>query len=315
MPSPAPAESSLSKEVAALRDSSRRLVRVLGLMRNRLDGADCTPAQCHALIELARLGQLTTGELAEILEVDKSTASRTVRPLITAGLIQVSAEGKDRRTKPLRLSEAGRARVACIHAEADRQVSGALERLSAEERAIALQGISLYERALHRAKALTGVRVRRIEPRDDRAMADLIRGVMREFEAVGAGYSSSDAEVDAMERAYRGARHAYFVAERDGVILAGGGIAPLRGQEGDDVCELRKMHALPAARGLGIGRLLLEHCLAFARQAGYRLCYLETLSRMQRARALYEKFGFQARSAPLGDTGHFTCDSWYALEL
>jgi putative acetyltransferase len=315
MLSQAPDEHRLIQETDALRDSSRRLVRVLGLMRNRVEGVDCTPAQCHALIELARLGQRTTGELAEILEVDKSTASRTVRPLITAGLIEVDSEGTDRRTKPLRLSAAGRARVACIHAEADRQVRGALERLSVEERAVVLQGVALYERALHRAKALAGVQVRRIEPRDERAMADLIRGVMGEFDALGAGTSSSDAEVDAMEQAYRGARHAYFVAERDGAILAGGGIAPLRGQVGDDVCELRKMHALPAARGLGVGRLLLEHCLAFAREAGYRLCYLETLSRMQRARALYEKFGFQARCAPLGDTGHFTCDTWYALEL
>ena len=311
----ASAEPSLTQETAALRDSSRRLVRVLGLMRSRVEGVDCTPAQCHALIELAQFGQRTTGELAEILEVDKSTASRTVRPLITAGLIEVSPEGTDRRTKPLRLSAAGRVRVERIHAEADRQVRGALERLGAEERAIVLQGIALYERALHRAKALAGVRVRPIEPRDERAMAVLIRGVMGEFDALGAGYSSSDAEVDTLERAYRGDRHAYFVAERDGVILAGGGIAPLRGQVGDDVCELRKMHALPAARGLGIGRLLLERCLAFAREAGYRTCYLETLSRMQRARALYEKFGFQARSAPLGDTGHFACDGWYALEL
>ena len=70
------------REVRELRHSSRLLVRVLGLMQNRLEGGACTPAQCHVLMELADRGRLTTGELAELLQIDKSTASRTLRPLL-----------------------------------------------------------------------------------------------------------------------------------------------------------------------------------------------------------------------------------------
>ncbi len=298
-----------------MRDSSRRLVRVLGFMHSRLAGIDCTPAQCHALIELAAHGRLTTGEVAELLEVDKSTASRTIRPLVREGLVESETDPQDQRAKPLRLSEAGRQRVERIHGAADVQVAGALALLSDEDRTTVLRGVSIYERALHRAKAREGVVARPIEARDDPALASIIRSVMTEFGAVGCGYSIEDAEVDGMHAAYAPERHAYFVAERDGELLAGGGMAPLRGSGRDDVCELRKMFARPEARGLGIGRQLLELSLAAARAAGFRTCYLETLKHMHRARALYERLGFRPLDGPMGNTGHVACDDWYLLDL
>jgi putative acetyltransferase len=301
--------------VRDLRDASRRLVRVLGVMQNRLEGVDCTPAQCHALIEFSTHGLLTTGELAERLTVDKSTASRTLRPLLEGGLVEGVSDPGDQRTKPLRLTAAGRERVEAIHVLADGKVQSAVDLLTEEERATVLAGVSLYERALHRAKALSGVVVRAVEPADDPAMARIIRTVMTEFGAVGSGYSIGDAEVDGMHAAYAGVGHAYFVAERDGEVLGGGGIGPLAGDDEEIVCELRKMFALPAARGLGVGRRLLDRCLDAAREAGFRTCYLETLQHMHQARALYEKAGFQALDRPMGSTGHHACDSWYALEL
>ena len=56
-------------------------------------------------------------------------------------------------------------------------------------------------------------------------------------------------------------------------------------------------------------------CLAAAREQGFQVCYLETLQKMHRARALYKKLGFEALAGPMGDTGHFACDDWYALDL
>lgn len=303
------------REVRELRHSSRLLVRVLGLMQNRLEGIACTPAQCHVLMELADRGRLTTGELAELLQVDKSTASRTLRPLLGQGLLTAQVDPGDQRSKPLELSAAGQECVRSIHVAADAQVQGALDLLTAEERGIVLRGVSLYERALHRAKALSGVVVRPIEARDEPGLAALLRAVLTEFGAVGSGYAIVDPELTEMHRAYSGKRCAYFVAERDGELLAGAGIAPLEGHASGEICELRKLHALPAARGLGLGRMLLERCLSAAREQGFEVCYLETLKHLHRARALYKKLGFQALERPLGDTGHFACDDWYALDL
>jgi putative acetyltransferase len=156
--------------------------------------------------------------------------------------------------------------------------------------------------------------LRPIEPGDAPAVAAIIRQVMTEHGASGAGFAIHDAEVDAMYAFYQAPRAAYWVVVDRGVVVGGGGIAPLEGGP-DDTCELKKMYFLPAARGRGIGRALIAVALAAARERGFRRCYLETLASMQAARALYEKIGFHARSGALGATGHFGCDRFYELDL
>jgi len=156
--------------------------------------------------------------------------------------------------------------------------------------------------------------IRPIEPRDDAAVAAIIRTVMPEFGACGEGFAINDAEVDTMFAAYSQPRCAYFVVDLEGRVLGGGGIAPLSGAD-PELCELRKMYFLSELRGLGAGHELIEQCLSTARELGYKRCYLETLENMYAARALYEKVGFAPIDCPLGDTGHYGCDAFYLRDL
>lgn len=164
------------------------------------------------------------------------------------------------------------------------------------------------------AEAPPEFRIRPIEPRDDAAVAAIIREVMPEFGAVGAGFAINDPEVDWMSRAYRTPRSAYFVVERDGVVLGGGGVAPLIGG-GADTCELRKMYFRPQLRGLGAGRALMERCLDIARAFDFKQCYLETLGGMDAAMKLYERSGFERIANALGETGHGGCNTFYLRVL
>lgn len=163
------------------------------------------------------------------------------------------------------------------------------------------------------------LRIRPIEPGDDDAIADIIRTVMPEFGALGNGFAINDPEVDWMSRAYAEPRCAYFVVERalgDGrfQVEGGGGIAPLT--DGDpDTCELRKMYFLPTLRGQGAGAALMARCLDAARDAGFRRCYLETLTGMDAAMRLYERSGFRPIDHALGATGHGGCDTYYLRML
>ena len=159
-----------------------------------------------------------------------------------------------------------------------------------------------------------GVAIRPIRADDDAAMAAVIRTVMPEFGATGCGFAINDPEVDWMSRVYAEPRHAYFVVERDGAVLGGGGIAPLAGGDGD-TCELRKMYFLPEARGIGAGAAMMATCLDAARGFGFARCYLETLSGMNDAIRLYERHGFRRIGAPRGSTGHGGCNTFYLLEL
>jgi len=156
--------------------------------------------------------------------------------------------------------------------------------------------------------------IRPIAPGDDAAVAAIIRTVMPEFGAEGPGFAILDPEVDHMSAAYGRPRSAYFVVCDGDRIIGGGGVAPL--EHGDaDTCELRKMYFLGEARGRGAGAALLARCLEAARGFGYKTCYLETLARMDAARKLYRRFGFQQLDKPMGNTGHFSCDSYFALDL
>lgn len=160
----------------------------------------------------------------------------------------------------------------------------------------------------------TAFDIRPIEPRDDAAIARIIRTVMPEFGATGDGFAINDPEVDWMSRAYAGPRSAYFVIERDGKVQGGGGVAALEGGDAA-TCELRKMYFLPELRGFGAGAALMAQCLDAARRIGFERCYLETLAGMDAAMRLYERTGFRRVDGPLGATGHGGCNTFYLLDL
>lgn len=158
------------------------------------------------------------------------------------------------------------------------------------------------------------LQIRPIRPDDDAKIADIIRTVMPEFGAIGCGFAISDPEVDWMSRAYAAPRSAYYVVEQDGVVLGGGGVAPLEGGI-DDTCELRKMYFLPQMRGRGAGAETMARCLQSARDFGFRQCYLETLGGMDAAMKLYERSGFRRIDSALGATGHGGCNTFYLRAL
>ena len=158
------------------------------------------------------------------------------------------------------------------------------------------------------------IAIRPIRAGDDPAIASIIRTVMPEFGAVGSGFAINDPEVDWMSRAYSQPRCAYFVVEQDGVVVGGAGVAPLTGGDAD-TCELRKMYFLPQARGRGAGAAMMQRCLQAAREFGFKQCYLETLGGMDAAMKLYERSGFRRIDAPMGDTGHGSCNTFYLRAL
>lgn len=156
--------------------------------------------------------------------------------------------------------------------------------------------------------------LRPIRPSDNEQVARIIRTVMTEFGAVGHGFSIMDPEVDHMYEAYQAPGHAMYVVEKNARLLGCGGFGPLVGGEAH-VCELKKMYFLPELRGKGMGRKLVSLVLEEARHTGYTKCYLETLSSMRAANALYQKMGFSPLASALGATGHGGCDAWYLREL
>lgn len=158
------------------------------------------------------------------------------------------------------------------------------------------------------------MKIRPIQPDDNKAVAQLIRDVLIEHNVPKVGTAYADASLDCMYETYSVKGAAYFVVEDEGRLIGGAGIAALEnGPKG--ICELQKMYFLPETRGRGIGARMMDTCLEAAVDFGYSQCYLETMPYMEAAQRLYKRSGFAYLDAPLGDTGHTSCPVWMIKSL
>ena len=163
-------------------------------------------------------------------------------------------------------------------------------------------------------KLLPEIIIRPIQPTDNPHLALIVRKILAEFGAANPGTVYFDSTTDALFELFQTKNAAYFAAESNGKILGGGGIYPTEGLP-ENTCELVKMYLLPEARGIGLGRTLIEKCLESATGNGFRQVYLETLDELHLALKIYAKFGFEYLKAPMGNSKHFGCGLWMLKKL
>lgn len=156
--------------------------------------------------------------------------------------------------------------------------------------------------------------IRDITTSDNLKIASVIRSVLEDFDVPKTNSTYADASLDCMYESYNKIDSHYFVAELDGNLIGGAGIAQLDNFSGN-VCELQKMYLLEEARGRGIGKQLIVKCLEKAKELGYAQCYLETRLNMKAAQELYLKHGFRHIDKPMGNTGHCVCPVWMLKDL
>ncbi len=161
---------------------------------------------------------------------------------------------------------------------------------------------------------LFDIQIRPIQPSDNTDLAVIVRNTLIEFGAANPGTVFFDPTTDALFELFQTPKAAYFVAEAEGIILGGGGIYPTEGLP-EDTCELVKMYLLLEARGIGLGRTLIEKCLETAKELGFQQVYLETLDELHLALKIYAKFGFEYLCAPMGNSKHFGCGLWMLKKL
>lgn len=156
--------------------------------------------------------------------------------------------------------------------------------------------------------------IRKIEQGDNRFLAKIIRDTLKEFNADKPGTVYYDDTTDQLFEVFRRERSIYFVAEWKGEIMGGSGIYPTAGLT-EGTCELVKFYLSPAARGKGIGKILLQNCTEAAKKMGYKRIYLETMPELTIAIPMYEKNGFTYLSCAQGNSGHTGCDVWMIKDL
>jgi putative acetyltransferase len=156
--------------------------------------------------------------------------------------------------------------------------------------------------------------IRAIQPTDNKEIASIIRSTFREFGIDRPGTAYYDKALDDMYAGFQAPGSRYHIGIVDGLIAGGGGIYPSPGLP-DSACELVKMYLSAPARGKGLGIRLMQACLTFARECGYRQVYLETMPELQKAISIYENCGFHYLDGPMGNTGHYGCSVWMLKHL
>jgi len=157
--------------------------------------------------------------------------------------------------------------------------------------------------------SLDEIKIRIIEARDNASLAQLIRKTLKEFGANHPGTVYFDDTTDHLFEMFDTPRSVYYVAELNNEIVGCGGIFPTAGLP-NDTCELVKMYLYPRVRGIGLGSMLIQKCIQYAKEAGYKNIYIETMPELKQALKTYEKFGFEYIDHAMGNSGHFGCELW-----
>jgi putative acetyltransferase len=155
---------------------------------------------------------------------------------------------------------------------------------------------------------VTWPRLRPATNADLEQIRDLVYGVLTEY-GLKPDPASTDADLSDIEQSYFARGGTFFVLEAEsGSIIGAYGLYRMD----TGTCELRKMYLRAEHRGQGLGKRLLDHALAQARELGFQKVVLETASVLKEAIALYESYGFRPYRPDHLST---RCDQAYSLDL
>lgn len=280
----------LSDPVAAVRRFNRFYTRAIGVLEKGYLGTPYTLAEGRVLYEIARANGITAKAVGEIAGLDAGYLSRIVARLERDGVVARERSAADGRSALLRLTPHGAAVFEPFDQRSAALVEGMIGGLSSRQRRRLIAAMAEVE-ALLGAPASGAVTLRLHSPGDmgwitERHGLNYAReyGWNGHIEAVTARICA-----DFLDR-YDPALERCWIAERGGERL---GCVFLVKDEVPGVARLRLLMLEPAARGLGLGRRLVEECIVFARAAGYREIVLWTHAVLTAARAIYAATGFE----------------------
>lgn len=133
-----------------LRETTRLLIRKLGILE-RSEAVCCgiTLTQCHAIIEIGRRKQISVNEVAESLNLDKSTVSRTVEQLVNHDILVRQPDLEDRRYVTLQLTAKGEELFRSIEQRMEAYFADILSCIPEEKREQVIESLHLFSEALH----------------------------------------------------------------------------------------------------------------------------------------------------------------------
>ncbi|WP_245642623.1 bifunctional helix-turn-helix transcriptional regulator/GNAT family N-acetyltransferase [Nonomuraea candida] len=249
--------------------------------------------EVRVLFELAQTGLMETGELRGLLGLDAGYLSRILARFEGDGLVRRERSASDARKQLVRLAPAGAEVFAALDRRSADEIGRLLTGLTEEEQGRLVASMATIRRLLDGSRERAPYVIR--PPRTgDLGWVVYRHGVLysaeygwgTEFEQLVAGIV---AELDFT-------RDAGWIAEVAGERA--GCVFYVRQDE--TTAKLRMLLVEPSARGLGLGRRLVEECLRHARAEGCKRIMLWTRDCLVSARRIYQAAGFELESEEKG---------------
>ena len=281
----------VDSRVAKVRRFNRFYTRQIGALNRGFLDSEFSLTDVRVLYELRHHDGLTASVLGQDLALDAAYLSRILRELERKRLLVKSPSKSDRRRVHLRLSAKGRRVFDAIEARQHIAVADMLQELPKEDQRHVVESMRQIETLLDRSRTTESSYLLR-EPRPgDIGWIVHRHGALYHQEY---GWDEQFEMLVAEIAADFGKHHdpkceRCWIAEHDGEIV--GSIFCVK--KSKRVAKLRLLYVEPSARHMGIGTRLVDECIRFARQAGYRRMTLWTQSLLTAARRVYERAGFR----------------------
>jgi DNA-binding MarR family transcriptional regulator/ribosomal protein S18 acetylase RimI-like enzyme len=280
-----------SSAVAAVRRFNRFYTRWVGALDGGHLGSAFSLTEVRVLYELAHSDRVTARTLARDLGLDEGYLSRILARFAKLGIVRKEASIADGRVAFLRLTPKGTRAFEPLDGRADDVVRALLAKVDPRSCREILGAMRCIERNLDPPSA-THVVLRAHRPGDlgwivhrHGALYAEEYGYDFRFEAIVAKVAA-----DFLER-FDASREHCWIAQREGEEEILGSVMLVK--KSPTVAKLRLLYLEPHARGLGLGRRLVDQCIGFAHKAGYRKITLWTQSSLVAARHIYQKCGFR----------------------
>ena len=281
----------LEERIAAVRRFSRFYTRQLGLLQESLVHTRFSLTEARVLYELAHRATVTASELAADLDLDHGYLSRILRRFGDEGLLKKTRAANDGRQSVISITAKGRKAFAPLNRNAHDQVAAMLERLQPADQQRVVGAMAAIERLLDVApKSIPAIVLRPHEPGDMGWVTSANAAIYAREYGWDLTYEALVARITAdFIDNFNPKRERCWIAELEGERV--GSVFVVR--KTDEIAKLRLLVLDPKARGLGLGRRLVEDCLRFAKSAGYSSMTLWTQSILTAARAIYRQAGFR----------------------
>ncbi len=284
-------DNDFERRVGFVRRFNRFWTRQIGVLREGYLESPFSLTEVRVLYELAHCDETTASELGEELGLDAGYLSRILRGFEKQGLIHKRPSEADGRRRLLRLTERGQEAFAPLDARSRDDVGAMLGGMSIERQEHLVGAMRTIEGLLSARPEPEVPYILRLHRPGDMGWVVHRHGVLyaREY-GWDERFEALVAEIVAQFiQQYDPKLERCWIAEREGEIV--GCVFLVR--ESEEIAKLRLLLVEPKARGLGIGSRLVEECVRYARQAGYRKITLWTNDVLDAARGIYERVGFR----------------------